>query len=717
MQFENETYVINDGVLYEGVLRDIKRSRLSLQPVYEAFTNALEAIKLRQSKKEDFQPEITITIRSRQTTDGNYEFEKLEIEDNGVGFNDKEFERFNRYKDFTKGFKNLGSGRIQYAHYFDRTNFVSNYKTDTETRQRKFLVSKHKDFIKHNAITYHKSDLTCEECESGTRVTFNGLLDNTRRIYHELTDSEIKTGLLERYLQYFCFNKSDLPTITIKHYVFEELKGESSIEASDIPDIDKTDTVTLNFCKISRDGKSIEYTDKTADFNINSFRIKGGSLGANKINLTSKNEIVENVELELELLSKKDMIDGDHFLFLISSDYIDERDSNERGQLSIPTLESFRNNDLFSEEEILLDDIQSAVNDSLVKLYPEIGEIKAEHESNIEKLKEMFLLDDEDINFKISVNDTENKILEKIYSNEAKKAAEIDANIKDRFDYLNQLDTRATDYLERLQEEVEKLVKIIPIQNKTALTHYVARRKLVLELFDKILARQLQAQSSGERNEDEKLLHNLIFQQSNASPETSDLWLINEDFVFFNGTSETKIDDLEINGTKIIRETLTEEEEEFRVTLGENRFAKRPDILLFPEESKCIIIELKNPDKSVSDHLNQISNYATLLRNYTNPEFKFTTFYGYLIGEKVDARDVIAHDSDFVQAYHYDFLYRNHKTVAAFFVPETGSLYMEVIKYSSLLERAKKRNEKFIEKLTRKLNVTSAIAIEPAIEE
>jgi hypothetical protein len=42
---------------------------------------------------------------------------------------------------------------------------------------------------------------------------------------------------------------------------------------------------------------------------------------------------------------------------------------------------------------------------------------------------------------------------------------------------------------------------------------------------------------------------------------------------------------------------------------------------------------------------------------------------------------------------------------------------MEVIKYSSLLERAKKRNEKFIEKLTRKLNVTSAIAIEPAIEE
>jgi hypothetical protein len=30
------------------------------------------------------------------------------------------------------------------------------------------------------------------------------------------------------------------------------------------------------------------------------------------------------------------------------------------------------------------------------------------------------------------------------------------------------------------------------------------------------------------------------------------------------------------------------------VTLGENRFSKRPDILLFHEESKCIIIELNN---------------------------------------------------------------------------------------------------------------------------
>ena len=41
-------------------------------------------------------------------------------------------------------------------------------------------------------------------------------------------------------------------------------------------------------------------------------------------------------------------------------------------------------------------------------------------------------------------------------------------------------------YSEELKKEVEELVRTIPLQNKTSLTHYVARRKLVLDLFDKI---------------------------------------------------------------------------------------------------------------------------------------------------------------------------------------------------------------------------------------
>ena len=46
--------------------------------------------------------------------------------------------------------------------------------------------------------------------------------------------------------------------------------------------------------------------------------------------------------------------------------------------------------------------------------------------------------------------------------------------------------------MQELEKEINRLVQAIPMQNKKTLTHYVARRKLVLDLLDKILGRKLQ---------------------------------------------------------------------------------------------------------------------------------------------------------------------------------------------------------------------------------
>ena len=56
---------------------------------------------------------------------------------------------------------------------------------------------------------------------------------------------------------------------------------------------------------------------------------------------------------------------------------------------------------------------------------------------------------------------------------------------------------------------IEKLVKEIPLQNRVSLTHYVARRKLTLKLFGKILERKLDIQDESHRDDDEKLLPGL----------------------------------------------------------------------------------------------------------------------------------------------------------------------------------------------------------------
>jgi len=718
MSYPNEIYMIPQGLMYKGVLTEIKKSKESLQPFFEAFTNAWEAIQLKRDSGETFEPAINIKIYSTQTTDSRLEFAKLSIHDNGIGFNDTEFQRFNNYKDYTKGFKNLGSGRIQYVHHFVKSNVVSVYKGDNNLRKREFILSKDDEFLAQNAIVFHKSDEVCDTVsETGTTITFSSLLDPRSMIYHNLTDEDLKNRILDRYMQLFCLNKPIMPTIKIQHFVHNDLLSENEIGLSDVPSIDKSLPISINYSTLSPDGRRIIHIDRTEEFTINAFKVDKRTLKENRIRLTSKHEVVESVEFEIDLISKSDVIDDFRFLFLIASEYIDERDTDTRGDIRIPRREDFEKTlDIFGTEEILLEDIQGNVNNSLAGMYPEIEALKSAHDLNFKKLKEMFLLPEESAySITISVNDSEKKILEKFYKSEAKKEADLDANIKTQIDRLNMLDPASEDYQEQLSTEVEQLVQVLPMQNKINLTHYVARRKLVLELFDKVLNARLRVQNDGSRNNNEALLHNILFQQSSSNPEISDLWLLNEDYVYFDGCSEQKLRHVTVDGVSLLRNNLTTEEEDYRTSLGEDRFSKRPDILLFPEESKCIIIEFKRPDVSISDHLNQIQNYASLLLHFTREEFKVDTFYGYFIGENIDPRDVRSYEPEFIPSYKFDFLFRPSRKVADVLGHRRdGEIYTEVIKYSTLLQRAKKRNEIFINKPTK---TASAFSIEEVLAE
>ena len=100
----------------------------------------------------------------------------------------------------------------------------------------------------------------------------------------------------------------------------------------------------------------------------------------------------------------------------------------------------------------------------------------------------MFLLDEEVLKkIKINVQDTDEKILKKVYEYDAKIKAEKDAKIKAEIESLKELNPADSDYENTLNEKVTNLVKQIPMQNRTALSHYVARRKLVLDLFSLLL--------------------------------------------------------------------------------------------------------------------------------------------------------------------------------------------------------------------------------------
>lgn len=300
----------------------------------------------------------------------------------------------------------------------------------------------------------------------------------------------------------------------------------------------------------------------------------------------------------------------------------------------------------------------------------------------------------------VSLGDSLDEVFKKAYNYDAKLMAFQTASYEKSIQSLVSLNPVFETYQEQLSNLVNDLVKSLPLQNRATLSKYVARRKMVIELMGKILERMTDAQEAAQRNEDEKLLHDLIFRQHNENPLNSDLWLINEEYMYFKGTSESQLSKIKIDGEKIFRDDFDAEEQRYLTSLGENRMKMRTDVLLFPSEGKCVIIEFKNPNVNVSDCLSQITKYAYFLRNFAKPKFRFVTFYGYLIGESVERRDVRSADGDFIAAPNLDYIFRPRKNI-----PDDsgtnldGSLYMEVLKFSVLKERAEIRNKAFIDRI------------------
>lgn len=721
---KNGKYIEATGIKYSGFFSEHSKSKIQLQPIYEAFTNSLEAIK--ESMKIDNsikKNQITINLKFNvnlfSNENNDYELHELIIKDNGIGFNDDEFKRFQNLYDNSKAYSNHGSGRVQYMQFFEKIEFESVYKDEKSSTgyfKRTFTLSKSQSFLNNNSIIYHHKPEEIKTRNAYTKVTFKEpLQEKDKKFYNKLTTNELKQKIISHYLDYFCENRDSLPNIYINRYESENLKETVEITLEDIPLYDKQDIAEIEYRQLSADGKTISRTNKKEVFFIKAFKINEKTLQHNDIKFTSKHEIIEGDitdKLKLEILKPDDVINSNRYLFLISSDYIDKLDNenNIRGNITVTTEEEFKKSSpLLQEEVILLDDIQNKINNKILNMYSEILEITNKHKQDIDKLQEMFLLNKETLkSIKINVHDTDETILKKVYKADAKLIAEKDANIKEQIDKINELNPTSSNYQNELEKRTSSLVKAIPLQNRTALTHYVARRSLVIKLFEKTLESQLQIQQSlkenKERNMDEKLLHNLIFQQSSDKTDESDLWLVNEDFIYFKGTSESNLGDIKFDGELILKENLSSEEEEYRLKQEGDAKQKRPDILLFPSEGKCILIELKAPKVNVSEHLNQLNRYASLINNLSKDKYKFTTFYGYLVGENINIDDIEDNDTDFISAYDFDYIFRPYKRISGKFGKQDASLYTEIIKYSTLLKRAKNRNEIFIDKLIGKNN-------------
>ena len=698
----NGTFVPQDISYPTLMKKHVKKHSSYFQPIFEAISNSLEAT----SGKDDV---ITIRINKAKTLNQEqYSFLSIDIIDTGIGFNDDNFGRLRRLYDESKGQNNFGTGRVQYLHFFNNTDIYSVFEEEGLKYKRRIVLSKNFYATQKSVIWSSEKEVVDIATPIGTMVSFYyPLNDEDQEKYNELTTIELRDRILIHYLSRFCLNRDNLQQIKLECYInsIHNKDSDQIITGKDIPQPDYTDSVQVNYSKISVDGNTIIKTPNTEEFIINSYSLPCSIQKRNEVKLTSKNETVEVSCIDFSLIKDSPKINNSYLLFLISSSYLTQQDSDLRGQLAIYSRKDFlKKRNLFSgEEQILTDDIEEKVTSSITTHYKSISKVKESFEAQIDELAEMFSLDRTVLNeVGYKAGDSDQSILKKVYEYNADISAKHDAGIKSVMDSLKELTPSSKDFKKKLNEKVKKVSELVPQINRTELVRYISKRKIILDLMQKTLDKQLDCQqknSKGKKINHESFLHNILFSQHSDNPLDSNLWMINDDFIHYKGISESELRNIKVGSELFFREDLTKEELEELTAYNRDKLGNRPDILLFPKEHKCIIIELKSMDADVSKFVSQVSQYAGLIRQYAKERFEITTFYAYLIGESFTLSEVKRANPFFKKAYYFDYLFCPNYPVDGGENRRDGEMYIEVIKYSTLLERAVFRNKIFTDKI------------------
>ena len=566
-------------------------------------------------------------------------------------------------------------------------------------------------YRKHKSVIWSSE---VEEVKEDTPLTtsisfFYPLDEGDKDKFSELTADTIYDKVFIRYLSRFCMNKGDMQEFRIEPYVngvLDESKVRT-LSSADVPSIDFAHDFALKYKVYDKSLRKFVATSSIETFGIKSYLLSHKVQKKNEIKLTSKNETIDAVNFDFSFLDKSSVIDDNkNMLCLVASDFFTRNDSDERGKLRLKSEAEFlKLNDMFElqQPQIFIDDIQDQVIESIGSHYPQIKKVKEEYENEIEHLIELFGLD-RDIICRIGYKYGESTVsfLKRYKEYDAEVAATKDASISSAIDTLSKLNPSDSRFTEKFNRKVRDITKMIPQKNRTDVTNYLVARKAAMSILEFILKKQLEAQVSHGINKQknrEKIIHDLLFKQHTTNTLESNLWILNEDFIHYNGISECALRDIKINGEPFLREDLTEQEIEKLKSYHRDQLGKRTDVLLFPEEHKCIIVELKSATADVTKFLNQVVDYAGLIRQYSKEKYEISQFYAYLIGESFDFDAVVNENPYFIQSPYLDYVYIQDQKVNGGKYRPKGTMYVEVLKYSSLLERAKIRNSIFLDKL------------------
>lgn len=689
----------------KGALDTFKKSGDALVPVFEAITNSLEAIAAKDFNDEE-EPAIKITLDYSGSEGGPKNLQAAIIEDNGIGFTNENYVRFEEFINKSKGFNNRGTGRFQYLHRFEQIRIESAFVQNGENKRRSFSLSP-TSFISEQKLAVDEEPVSSFSRVSMLRPIFDSK-DNER--FERLTPETLADELRQKFLlRFFLDNQNpavNAPEILIVFSLNGEAKKPVKVWDKSLPEPAQTGSLSVSYFKIQDANAEkpvwVPVPNASEEISWAQFKFAQEDQNKNRIFLCSKNVAVQGVPFSE--LKVDETFDNSRFLTFFYGDVLDrsENVSDSVDAFTFPKkLDVERSlDDLFVDsdrEYLFMDDISNAVGEELSSIYADVLAKKQQTTDEVLAIAHAHAIPEAVVkSISISATDDEQKITSKLFAEQGRQQAEKAFEAKQIFESLKELNPTVDSYQQDLSERIAALSELVDEQNKEELARYVIRREMVVDLLNAILKANLKVQtehspSSGKRRDAEGLVHDLIFKRKSNTTSLNDLWILNEEFLHFEGSSDVPLNKIEDEAGELLLQKVPKEEID---ALG-LKLTRRPDIYLFLEEGKCVIIELKATDVDVSDYLNQLPKYCSLIANYSKKPI--SGFYCYLIGETFNPLTDL---NDYDETVSGDFIRRNIPVRSVKDRNEViASQQIEIIRLSSLHARASRRNKSFADKL------------------
>lgn len=636
----------------------------SLFPLFEAIVNSMQAVEERK-KTCDFNGNITVYIEREDTISDDVigRIESISITDNGIGFNEDNFNSFlksdSEYKSELGG---KGVGRFSWLKAFEKVTIDSCFIDNGHFYKRTFDFSVTSDEIDDDVIETTEQSLY-------TTIKLCSFLDNYKKTAPlKLEDIAIK--IVQHCFVYFLSN--DCPTVILSD------SDNSSINLN-----------LLFNTKIIFAEESETFTVENNQFNLTKLRVDGDIIKAHKLYLCANNRLVETKDLSKSIIDLDKAL-GDERKFwvlgIVTSQYLDSNVDMNRLSFSIPenaddglcpivtinkivTMAVYRIEQYLSEFlRPIAEEKKRRIVDYISKEAPQYRHLLKYKSDNLKVIKPG-VTDD-------ALDATLYK-LDRDFSLETRKEGQ--QLVEDLKNDITQTD----EYRRRFEEHVAK----ISDENKSILAKYVARRKAIIDLFEAGMCKQDDGKYAKE-----EYMHNLIYPMRTTSDEINyeqhNLWLVDERLAYFFYAASD-------------------------VPFSNDKKEDRPDLLFLNSSialldsgndgtpyDTIVLFELKKPmrsDLKTNNPVDQIIGYMEKIQTNTVTDKNgriirtddHTKFYLYVV-------------CDAIETYKNSLKLRNgfSETIDGLgMFRMLNNQYIEVLTYDKIINDAKKRNKILFDKL------------------